>query len=107
MKISTSEFTLDLIPDEDPETSYLEQEGFEDRLRQYRDGQFHFIGVRASVDLTIPMGTDGGGICHTVKSPGLWSIETDSADDYIAEVGDEEKATLTDMLRTMGIEVTD
>ena len=56
---------------------------------------------------TSPPGARDGGICHTVKSPGLWGIETDHDDAYVAEVGAEEKETLADMLRVMGIEVTD
>lgn len=107
MKVSANDFTLDFIPDDDPDTSYLEQEGFEDRLRQYRDGQFHFIGVRARVELSIPTG-ESFTIAHTVTSPGLWGIETDSDSDYLEHhVGSEEKETLADMLREMGIEVTD
>ena len=44
--VSKSDFDRQIVPDDCPDTSYLEQEGYADRLEQYRQGAFDFIGVR-------------------------------------------------------------
>lgn len=84
------------VPDEYGDASYLEQEGFEDRLAEYRSGAFGFLGVQAVCELYIPQGTCY--IVNELRSPGLWGIETDSDDSYLAEVGAEEVTQLRDML---------
>ena len=38
-------FRAFVLEDPTPDPSYLEQEGFEARLQQYRDGDFAFAGV--------------------------------------------------------------
>jgi hypothetical protein len=76
--------------DEFPDASYLEQEGmgFEDRLAAYRRGDFYFIGVQAEATIHVPVGSDV--VVQTITSPGLWGIESDSGDDYLKEVGEQE-----------------
>ena len=49
--ITRDEIVMETVPDQYPDTSYLEQEGFEERLQQHRDGRFGFIGIRASCTL--------------------------------------------------------
>jgi len=44
-------FRMQVVPDENPDTSWLEQKGSEDRLSQYRAGMFGFVGVQAVCDL--------------------------------------------------------
>ena len=83
--------------------SYLEQEGFADRLEQYRQGAFDFVGVRAAVELPIPFGKDR--ILTRIESPGLWGIESDSGEDYLDSVFQEESAILADMLAELGVKV--
>lgn len=89
----------ELVPDEDPDTSYLEQEGFEDRMRQYENGLFSFVGVRAVAHIEVPCGS--AWIMSTIKSPGLWGIEDDSSEAYFNDVFEEEKRTLLEMLESM------
>jgi len=91
------------IPDDDPDTSYLDQEGFEDRKKSYEQGCFNFCGVRAKIRLEIPNGESK--ILQSIESPGLWGIEDDSGEDYFNEVFEEEKETLIQMLETMGMQV--
>jgi len=38
--------TVRRINDCNPDTSYLEQEGFEKRLDEYNRGHFEFVGIR-------------------------------------------------------------
>jgi hypothetical protein len=103
--VSKRDFDRQLVPDDCPDTSYLEQEGFEDRLEQYRQGDFDYVGVRAVVALPIPFGTDQ--ILTKVKSPGLWGIESDSGEDYFDSVFQEESNILADMLTELGVKVVD
>lgn len=92
----------EVVPDEYGDASWLEQEGlgFEDRLAAYRRGEFGLVGVQAVCDLHIPHGK--GYIVNELRSPGLWSIESDSDESYFAEVGNEELSTLRDMLAELG-----
>jgi hypothetical protein len=103
--VSRSLFDRQIMPDECPDTSYLEQDDFTDRLQQYKDGQFSFVGVRASVEIDIPHGQ--GSITQRITSPGLWGIEDDSGADYLAEVFAEESNILAEMLQELGYTVTD
>jgi hypothetical protein len=103
--ISKSDFQRHIIPDDSPDASYLDQEGFEQRKAQYERGEFHFIGVRAAVTLRIPYGTHY--IETTVESPGLWGIESDSDAEYLSSVFEEESDILRDMLDELRIRVID
>lgn len=111
--VSRADFRREVIPDDDHGASYLDQDGFEDRREAYRQdrreayqrGEFRFVGVRASVDLKIPFGK--GHVTQRVTSPGLWSIESDSAESYFAEVFSEECATLAEIVADLGFTVTD
>lgn len=86
-----------VIPDENPDPSYLEQEGFEDRLKEYRRGDFNFVGVRAEADVEM------GGVNQKLTSGGLWGIEDDSGDEYLRnDVGKEEYLSLVDILEEIG-----
>jgi hypothetical protein len=90
----------EIVPDMDHDASYyLEQEGFEDRLEQYRNGDFGFVGVRAVALINTPYGNST--IRTEMRSPGLWSIEDDSGDSYFDEVFADEKAILLDMLSSL------
>lgn len=101
--VSKSDFDRQIVPDECPDPSYLEQEGFEDLREQYRQGDFDFVGVRAAVELPIPYGKDR--ILTRIESPGLWGIESDSGENYFDSVFQEESAVLADMLAELGVKV--
>lgn len=91
--------TREIVADCDGDGSYLEQEGFEERLAAYRNGDFGFVGVRAKAEISVPYGADF--IVTHISSPGLWSIENDSGDDYFEEVFKEERAQLIEMLESL------
>ncbi len=83
--------------DPDPDTSYLEQEGYEEQLAAYQNGDFTFVGVRAEADVVI------GGVVQTLTSAGLWGIESDSGKEYIEEVANEEYSELRKILTEVGV----
>lgn len=101
--ISRTDFEMQVIPDESPDPSYLDQEGFEDRKAEYERGDFRFIGIRAVATVRIPYGSDH--IESTIESPGLWGIESDSDEDYLRSVFDEESQVLAKMLDGLNIQV--
>jgi hypothetical protein len=103
--VSKNGFDHRIVPDACPDASYLEQEGFEDRLERYRQGDFEYVGVRAAVELPIPYGKDR--ILTRIESPGLWGIESDSGEDYLDSVFQEESNILADMLTELGVKVVD
>jgi hypothetical protein len=71
--------------------------------QRYRQGEFDFIGVRAAVELPIPYGKDRS--LSRIESPGLWGIESDSGEDYLESVFQEESNILADMLAELGVTV--
>jgi hypothetical protein len=86
-----------VLPDEDPDPSYLDQERFEERREAYERGDFHFVGVRAVADIEV------GGVNQEIASGGLWGIESDSGDDYFATVAKDEYDQLVDILGDLGV----
>jgi hypothetical protein len=97
------------IEDQQPDASYLEQEGlgFEDRLQQYRDGQFSFVGVQAEAEVLIPAtehehSTKGHAIVQRITSGGLWGIESDSDAPYFVEIEKEQLDELAQQLYGLG-----
>lgn len=105
IQIHTTDFDMEEVPDECPDWSYLEQDEWEERLKEFRAGDFYFIGIRASVEVQIPSKHGGYWITQRISSPGLWGIESDSGKEYLDEVFQEESAVLAEMLEALGIEV--
>jgi hypothetical protein len=85
-----------VMPDQDPDTSYLDQKDFEDRKAAYERGDFTFVGIQARAEVVI------AGVIQEIASGGLWGIESDSGEKYFREVGKEEYSGLKDILKDMG-----
>lgn len=88
-----------VLPDEDPDTSYLDPNDpeWKDRYEAYRNGDFSFVGVRAEADVAI------GGVIQTLTSGGLWGIESDSGDEHFKDVAGEEWNELRKILTDVGV----
>lgn len=87
-------------PDPEGDASYLEQDEFNDRLEQYHQGAFGFVGVRLAADIVIE---HHGRVPEriTLTTPGLWSVESDSGEDYFrasAAEGDDVDELTADLL---------
>ena len=104
--VSKRSFKKHIIHDDYPDSSFLEQEGFEERLDEYRRDEFSFVVIRASIEVAIPHGKNCN-ILHLFESPGLWGIESDSGEGYFAEVFAEESNILAEMLMELGVKVID
>lgn len=105
-KFQIESVKIERIADRDADTSYLEQEGFEDRLAEYRNESFGFIGIQAKAVVSYPMDEQGNRRLETLTSGGLWGIEGDSSREHLAEIEAEELAALAQHLAAFGIEAT-
>jgi hypothetical protein len=94
---------LEVVADQDPDTSYLEQNEFADRREEHERGDFGFVGVQACAEVRFETKQGGWILGPVVRTPGLWSIESDSGEDYFREVGEDEAEQLEEMLQALGI----
>ena len=93
--------------DESPDTSYLEQPDFEDRLKAYQNGEFHFISIRATAAISYPCGLNGERRLEWLTSGGLYGIESDSDTEYLKSVKNDELTELKDHLTRFNVDVSD
>ena len=71
------------------------------RMESYLQGDWRTIGIRASVDIPIADTT------QTLRSNGVWGIESDRSRSYLQEVAREELSTLQKILATLNLTLTD
>jgi hypothetical protein len=98
---TVQEIRVRVLHDEDPDTSFIDQDEFADRREAYQRGDFTFVGVVAEADVVIE------GTVQTLKSGGLWGIESDSDEAYIEEVALEEYNGLRDVLKAVGVSTSE
>lgn len=109
--VNRADFRRVVVDHADPDTSYLEQDGFEERLADFKRGDFSFIGVRAAVEVCIPSKRLGPRATiermpTLIESPGCWGVESDASEEDLREIYEEECATLEHMLTALGVKVT-
>ena len=74
----------------------------EARLAAWRRDEWHFLGIHARALIKIPYGANPESwITAELMSPGLWGIESDSGEDYLRQVYQEEREILTAMLASL------
>jgi hypothetical protein len=85
---------------EKPGTDDYRKYGLEDfkRMESYNRGHWHYLGIIAKAEIVSPQG-----VCQTIRSGGLWGVESDSGHEYLAEVEGEELAALKAELTALGI----
>jgi hypothetical protein len=94
------------LDEDSPDSSYLEQEGFEERLAEYEAGNFHFMGCQARAEVSYPIG-QGCRRLEQFSSGGLWGIESDSERSFLQETEKEELADLKAHLERFGVDTSD
>lgn len=95
-------------PSQDPDAAgYVLPENFakakneaETRMADWRAGAWEYVGVVAVATIAIPIG-QGSFVNHTMRSAGLWGVESDCGD-YIRQTFEEEKAELLEQIKTLG-----
>lgn len=74
----------------------------EARLKAWLNDEWYFVGIRARATIKVPYGGNPHSwITSELFSPGLWGIESDSSEEYFAEVYRDERALLIDMLASL------
>jgi len=86
-----------VLPDEDPDTSWMDDPENADRREAYERGDFAFVGVRAEAEVVVE------GVAQTLTSGGLWGTESDSGEEYLREVAEEEYRDLRQILLSIGV----
>jgi len=67
-----------------------------ERMESLNNGNWHYIGIRVIAEINI------NGVLQDISSGGLWGIESDSSNDYIKEVEEEEISNLISQLKELG-----
>ncbi len=63
------------------------------RLDAFNRGDWSFIGIQAEATIFVPIGGNSFST-YTLTSLGVWGIESDSGEDYLKEVYDDEQQAL-------------
>lgn len=89
-----------VVDDDDGDTSYLCDAT---RLAAYRRGDWSFIGIRAKATIRIDYDQGHGRYSsfHELTSPGLYGIESDSDESYLAQRYQEECDALKSDIQAM------
>jgi hypothetical protein len=92
-----------VLHDEDPDPSYFDsgdpayKDQDEARRKEYEDGDFSFVGVRAEAEVVVE------GVSQTITSGGLLGIESDLGEGHIEDVALEEYDNLREILKAIGV----
>jgi hypothetical protein len=69
----------------------------EERIEAWRRDEWWYLGVYVEIDLVV------SGTLQTVRSPGLWGVESDSDDAYFRSVASDEYDELLGILGQLGV----
>lgn len=84
--------------DEDADVSYLEQDGFEERLADYQSGRLHLVELWVEANVLLQEGVEA-----LVRSPGVGGIESDTTEEELDALISEEWTSLRGALKRMGV----
>jgi hypothetical protein len=84
--------------------AYIEQDYA--RMEALNKGVWYFIGIHAEAKVRTSIDTGGGMQRQTMKSGGLWGIESDFDKDYIQEVAQDECLNLRTQLVSFNVDLT-
>ena len=118
-KVTIGEIMIEVVGDEFPDLSYLDQfensgdpilrvnhKANQERKQAYNEAKWWCIGIRASANIDIHQ-DDKHRTTHSISSPGLWGIESDSDKSYFEEVAREELNQLYHDLTALNVDVSD
>jgi hypothetical protein len=74
------------------------------RRESWERDEWNYIGIAANTNVFVPIGGESF-FCFVLTSPGCFGIESDSGQEYLDEVYEEEKANLLGILKTLNVEV--
>ncbi len=73
-----------------------------ERMEQYNNSEWCMYGIRAVCTFQVSHDDGKTWNVHTLKTPGLWSIESDSEESYMREVGREQLEELQKDMEALG-----
>lgn len=77
------------------------------RMLQFSNDEIHCIGIEAEAKILIPEGNDPKfGILQTIKSGGLYGIESDSAKSYLKEIEADQFSELKTVLEQLNCDLS-
>lgn len=85
------------VDDIDPDLSYLDKTADAERLSSF-GYSWNMLGVYVSADVQ----TSDRGVIQTIRSGGVYGVESDSGKDYLDELETEEILDLTSELLAIG-----
>lgn len=86
-----------------PERSFEEQQAAaQARYDGFYAADWHYVSVIAHAEIYVPIGGNSFRILE-LDSAGLWGVESDSGEDYLQSIFEEEKADLRSQLVTLGL----
>lgn len=83
-------------PDQYPDASWLEQEGEEERLAAYRNGDFELVHLAAEARCFVV--GNGVGVYVNLRSGGIGGVESDSNEEHLDMLYQDEVAALKRMI---------
>lgn len=104
-KIGTT--TINHVIDYEPDTSYMDQDGFEERKEQYHNDVFSLMGIKVETEILTSLDNGKNWLINHISSGGLWGIESDSGVEYLKSVALEEMSELRTTLTGMGFSETE
>src|SRR2546429_7432495 len=81
-KAILSKITIRRVPDESPDVSHYEQEDVfgeegRERIAAFERGEWSMMGIYAEAEVLTPNRGGGGHTIQTIRSGGLWGIQSD------------------------------
>lgn len=73
-----------------------------DRVMEFENGDVTHYGIRADAEIATSRNGGKSWLLNTIRSGGLWGIESDSDQDYFDEVGQDALSELKETLKVMG-----
>lgn len=101
-QVQRLEFVVEHDSDASPEDYLFQDPDYREedqaRLDAFNRGDWHMVGVRAQVEVLV------AGTVQTIRTPGVWAVESDSDKSYFSELAWQEHAELLAILADMGIQ---
>jgi len=73
------------------------------RMESYENQQWCMLGIIAKAQILVPSGQNDGFTVQTIRSGGIYGVESDSEESYFEELEEEEIEDLKEQLGILGI----
>lgn len=94
--------------DDNPDLSYLKESKDPkdiERLKDYEKNYWWMVGIYAETTIIIPYVDAGYSQLVTIRTGGLWGLESDSTDEYFKEVRADQIEQLEDICKKLHVRI--